>query len=403
MARPQIQPGQHGAVSFSQLEDGRVRARTRMRRLDGVLKPVEAVGKSKAEASRKLNARLVSLVTETDPGAIAEAPAAFAEIATKWLVEVETKVRAEALARTTQAEYARIVRAALIPRFGDLTIDRLDARKVFDWYQQRTVNKPVAARSERVVLSQIMDLAQRLQLIERNPVLGVKTERRKAKPVWAPSTDDLGALIEAIEVYNNDPDRPGPKPSSHLLDVLTVMAGTGLRISEALGLRWEEDVFLDAEQPYIVVDGAVKAKGGPVRRESRTKSVASKRQIAIPAFVVAVLMRCMTEARQGAKLVFETRTGRPQAMSTLYRALRRVRDEAGLPDHYVPHAMRRSVGTLAARAIGIEGTAKVLGHASIDVTQGAYVARELMTPDVTDVVQAHWVAATEGNDVNERA
>jgi len=90
-------------------------------------------------------------------------------------------------------------------------------------------------------------------------------------------------------------------------------------------------------------------------------------------------------------------------MSTLYRALRRVRDEAGLPDHYVPHAMRRSVGTLAARAIGIEGTAKVLGHASIDVTQGAYVARELMTPDVTDVVQAHWVAATEGNDVNERA
>ena len=45
-------------------------------------------------------------------------------------------------------------------------------------------------------------------------------------------------------------DRPGPKPTSDMADIIDLMLATGARIGEVLALRWN-DIDLDAPRPNL--------------------------------------------------------------------------------------------------------------------------------------------------------
>lgn len=95
--------------------------------------------------------------------------------------------------------------------------------------------------------------------------------------------------------------------------------------------------------------------------------------------------------------VFETRSGSPNGTQDVHRALRRVREWAGIPDTVVPHALRRYVATTISESIDLDTAARTLGHQRATVTERYYVARNPLTPDAREVLEhaVPWVRQGE--------
>lgn len=382
-------PGTWGDITFKLADDtyiGRVSYRT----LDGTKREATAKGKSKADVERRLKQRLPQLITTpTRSGEISDAPVTFATAAAEWVTYEELKLPDHVKARGTHAEHMRMLRVHLLPRFGELLVSDITSARVFQFYTAMAANHGPLARNVKGLLKQVLDHAINLGYLSGpNPVNTVKSIRRPKKEIFSPDVDELRILRDAVIAYMNDEDRPGPTPSMLLLDTIDLILATGERISEVLGLRLEEDIHLDAEVPYCEVNGAIKEKGGPKVWEPFPKTEAGRREIPLPPYAVAIILRRMVENDGRSEFLFHTRTGRPNGPQDVHRTLRLVRKHAGLPDDFIPHALRKNVATEVARKLGIEAAAQVMGHARSRVTEQSYAKRDRRTPDARDILQA---------------
>ena len=391
MPRPRLQEGTWGEFTQTTLANGKVLLTARYRRLDGSESKTTAQGRSRSEATRKLLGKLPALVATDGPARPPAAPAVvrrFRDLTLEWIDHDRLRMEQGEIAPSTRHEHERIARNILIPRLGDELVDQITTREISVAYHQMVREWPAQARNAKGVLSLIMTYAAQMGFVERNLVREVPAMRRKKKEIFAPGIEELRVFRTAVVAYNEDPDRPGPMPGPLLLDTVDIILATGLRIGEVLGLRWEQDVFLDAGLPYVVVNGAVKEKGGAKRWEPFPKSEAGRREIALPEYAVAILLRRLVDNTAGSQFVFHTRTLRPNGPQDVHRSLRNVRQHAGLPKDYVPHALRKSVGTAVSKSIGLEQTALLLGHERSRVTEQFYAKRTHQTPDVREIVQS---------------
>lgn len=391
MPRPRLESGTWGDFSEATLANGKTVLTARYRRLDGSESKTTAQGGNRSEARRKLLAKLPALVAKDGPGKPSTdraEPRTFRDLALEWIEHDRLRMEQGEIAPSTFGEHERIARNILIPRLGEEIVDQITTRGIAVTYHQMVREWSAQARNAKGVLSLIMTFAAQMGLIERNLVREVPAIRRKKKEIFAPGIDELRTFRAAVVAYNEDPDRPGPMPGPLLLDTIDMILATGLRIGEVLGLRWEEDVFLDEESPYVVVNGAVKEKGGAKRWESFPKTEAGLREIAIPDYAVAILLRRLVDNSGGSAFVFHTRTLRPNGPQDVHRSLRNVRRHGRLADDYVPHALRKSVGTVVAKTIGLENAALLLGHERSRVTEQFYAKRTREAPDVRHIVQA---------------
>jgi integrase/recombinase XerC len=137
--------------------------------------------------------------------------------------------------------------------------------------------------------------------------------------------------------------------------VLTLLYGSGLRISEALGLSARE--LLDPADRTLRVTG----KGG------RTRLV----PVLPVAFAAAAEYRRLCPWPLDAQgLLFRGAKGGPLNPAVLQRAMRGMRAGLGLPDSATPHALRHSFAThLLARGGDLRTIQELLGHASLSTTQ----------------------------------
>ncbi|MGO3022730.1 MAG: site-specific integrase, partial [Brevibacterium sp.] len=147
-----------------------------------------------------------------------------------------------------------------------------------------------------------------------------------------------------------------------LLDVVDVMLGTGLRISEVLALRWE-DVDL-GEHPTLTVSGTLvylKKKG--LQRQSDTKTASGFRILTLPAFAVEVLLRRSVEATPTeTNAVFPAGAGTWKWPNNYRRSLRDALKTIEGQGRISPHVFRKSVATLIDAEATLEAAAAVLGH-----------------------------------------
>lgn len=248
MPRPKLQDGTWGEFSEATLQNGKVVLTARYRRLDGSESKTTAQGRSRSEATRKLLGKLPALVAESDPRKQTLEPAlprTFRDLAMEWIEHDRLRMEQGEIAPSTFGEHERIARNILIPRIGEVIIDQLTTREISVTYHQMVREWSAQARNAKGVLSLIMTFAAQNGLVERNLVREVPAIRRKRKEIFAPGIDELRTFRAAVIAYNEDHDRPGPMPGPLLLDTIDMILATGLRIGEVLGLRWEEDVFLD--------------------------------------------------------------------------------------------------------------------------------------------------------------
>jgi integrase/recombinase XerC len=138
--------------------------------------------------------------------------------------------------------------------------------------------------------------------------------------------------------------------------VMALLYGSGLRISEALGLK-RRDVPLPGEGDVLIVTG----KGNKTR-------------------MVPVLQNVLTLIQDYAAMcpyplppegpMFVGARGGPLLPRIIQLTMARLRGALGLPDSATPHALRHSFAThLLSRGGDLRAIQELLGHASLSTTQ----------------------------------
>lgn len=139
--------------------------------------------------------------------------------------------------------------------------------------------------------------------------------------------------------------------------VVTLLYGLGLRISEALGLKWK-----DAPLPATL---RITGKGG----KERIVPVLPVAAAAVERYVALCPFELQPE-----DALFRGKRGGPLSPRLMQKAMEGVRHRLGLPASATPHALRHSFAThLLASGGDLRAIQELLGHSSLSTTQ-AYTA-----------------------------
>jgi len=138
--------------------------------------------------------------------------------------------------------------------------------------------------------------------------------------------------------------------------VMALLYGSGLRISEALGLR-RRDVPLPGAGDVLIVTG----KGNKTRMVPVLQNVLTLIQD-----YVAVCPHPLPPEGP----IFVGARGGPLSPRIIQLTMERLRGVLGLPDSATPHALRHSFAThLLSRGGDLRAIQELLGHASLSTTQ----------------------------------
>jgi len=183
-----------------------------------------------------------------------------------------------------------------------------------------------------------------------------------SEPRYLDAAELVGLLAKCSETF-----RP----------VAATCAYAGLRISEALGLRWRD---LDFKAGTLTVSGQLAPDGS--RRA--TKSAASAATVPLlPTLARELKAHRSRQAERSLRrvhrdaLVFQTARGKPQSRRNALRAVHAAGDAAGLNgDGREPvglHDLRHSLAAIAlASGMSLPETAALVRHANPQVTATVY-------------------------------
>ena len=138
--------------------------------------------------------------------------------------------------------------------------------------------------------------------------------------------------------------------------VMALLYGSGLRISEALGLK-RRDVPRPGEGDVLIVNG----KGNKTRMVPVLHNVLT---------LIAEYVALCPYPLPAEGPIFVGARGGPLSPRIIQLAMERLRGALGLPDSATPHALRHSFAThLLARGGDLRAIQELLGHSSLSTTQ----------------------------------
>jgi integrase len=294
----------------------------------------------------------------------------FAELHKRWEVAEVPTIKA-----TTASYYQKILRAHVLPVFGKHEINQIKREDVQIFLaEQAPKYTKNTLRGIRVSLGKVLTWAVDNDWLEKNPCSNVKLpEAGKEKTVHRPlKAEQMIGIAERLK-----------DPYSTLVLFLAV---TGLRIGEAIGIKWS-----DFDGDVLTISRTIYE--GKAQSPKTPKSI---RRLPIPA---ALLERMRTLGGTG--YVFRSRTGTPvNPGNALKRHVRPVARKLGVElDGW--HAFRRTVATaLLRRGESAKLVSDILGN-SVEILLRSYdlpevenfraplaqVARTLL-PVVTNSVSA---------------
>jgi integrase len=274
----------------------------------------------------------------------------------------------------------------VLPSVGGLklreaTTGRLD--RLLLRLRDQSVNRQ---RKAKVVLVAMLDLAVRHDAIPTNPARGTTRVHRPKQETQALRIEDLVKIRAAVRRWVNA-DRPGPRATGDMADIIDLMLATGCRIGEILALRWS-DLNLDGDLPTLTVSGTIKTETGKgTYRKATPKTDTSQRTVVLPRFA-AELLRVRREfaTRNQNDAVFTTRNGTWHQVVNIERRWRQIRKDTGYK-WVTPHTFRKTVATLIFEASTSELASRQLGHSSSRNTRDHYIAKPPVSPDLSELLE----------------
>lgn len=383
MSRPRLVLGTPGKITRTKVAENKWRARARYRDFSGRTKQVEAFtpagekDKLGSQAEKALVAKLDA--KRASAGELISGETTVKTLGKVWFADLEQSGRCT---EQTTEKYAHILEKHIVPALGEVKL--VEARVgILDAVLRKMATKtPATAKVARVILSDMFTYAVRFDALTSNPVREIRLPRQKKKPIVAMSVHEGRQLLEAIKAWENADDVRGPRRGTDLSDLMKLMFATGTRISEALGLRWD-DIDLAAEKPTVTISGTlVYTKSQGLFRQDHPKTVDGYRIITLPTEAVAVLMRRSLDAiPTESNAVFPAGSGHFKWPNNVRRTLRSAMEGMEAEKRIHPHIVRKAVMTLLKDKMGGEAAAAVAGWHDAKVGEEFYFQKPNEAPD----------------------
>ena len=331
------------------------------RRADGVRRQVSRAGfATKREAQAALDEHLARL-----RAGLADVQNLTVETyLTEWLAAKRN------LRDTTRRNYATPLRRYLVPTLGPTKLIELRPHHLDSLYGDLIDGRIPGATAITVhhvhrTLRSALNSAVKRRLIPWNPALHVELPQRlhTAGQVWNP--EDVRRFLDAS--------------ADHQLGlVFHVIAFTGMRRGESLGLHWTD---VHPEGPHLVVRcQIVNAAHGPALGLPKTR--AGARVVPIDTFTSQLLeehrkQQVLQQSAWGdgwadTGLVFTREDGAMVAPDQASRAFKQIVKRAGLPRIRL-HDLRHTHASLAlAAGVDIKVVSARLGHSTTAITSDLY-------------------------------
>ncbi len=256
MSRP-VQPvGTYGDISVRKVGT-KYAATTRYREDDGSYVRIQATGASGTKAKNALKARIAERVAKSGDSDL-DGSTLLAELARYWLEEARLIGRQSP---QTLDAYEHSLTKVVLPALGQLRLRELTVGRVDRFLKANAAEAPSRARTARVVLALVLDLAVRHDALPKNPVRGAGQLPRSRREVLALDQAKLARLRDALAMWRTGENVHGPKPDGQLADVIETILGTSARIGEALAIR-KCDVDMTVSPPEVTISGTLVHRRG---------------------------------------------------------------------------------------------------------------------------------------------
>lgn len=268
------------------------------------------------------------------------------------------------LSITTYNCYMRICKKYIIPLLGDIKLYDIRPIHIQNYVDDLLdLLTPQTIKVHLNILNLALKRAYRLKLIKENVVQFVEVPKNKKYKNEIYNAEDMKKLLE--------------KSRETSLELPIILAsGLGLRISEILGLTWNNIDFNDFT---ITIDKiTVRDKGQVILKEPKTES--SIRTISAPKEIILMLKQ-LKKDRLAAKLrgekshrelIFYDKNLNPVAQDVLSKKFRYFLQENNLK-HIRFHDLRHSHVTILIDAkVPIKVISERVGHSNVNTTLNIY-------------------------------
>lgn len=341
-------------------------------RLGGKVTRRSLAAKTKTDAIAEVRA----LQVDFDRGELAKSPAlslTVAELAVDWFAHLEARAgqRDQRMRRASRTvdDYRSRYYKHIDPLLGRRALAELtvhDVRRLIDAVAAKKLS-PSTINGTVNILSGLFRFGIKNSQVDRNPVRDLdRDDRPSSTRVTEPrylSPDELERIFAGM----TDTFRP----------VAVTCALAGLRISEALGLRWR-DVDFKAEEINVREQLGTHGELVPVKTTASAAPAPLLPRLARELRAHHARQRELGFARVRADaLVFPTRTGRPQSRRNALRAIHQAGDDVGLNsggrEKVGLHDLRHSfVANALAAGLTLPETATLARHADARITAIVY-------------------------------
>ena len=317
------------------------------------------VGDKKAakEIAAKIQLRLAAGTFEVEKKPVPT----FGELAKEWI----TTIVPATVKESTAEDYALILRRHVLPVFKSKPIDSITRRDVRSFLFAKAKALSVAkAKHCKSVMSGVFRVAVEGEIIPGNPAkeIGkIGANAPQAEEINPFTADELVLLLEVFaEKW----------PAYHPL--VLCLARSGLRIGEALALRWED---LDFRQRVIHVRRAWHRERVILPKSGKTRKVDMSPQLAEALQAQQTKMKRVTLAQGWGEVpawVFTEDGKRPLAYQPFAKAWDKAQAQVGIMRRRI-HDLRHTYASLrVAKGDNLADVSKQLGHHSVKFTLDAY-------------------------------
>jgi integrase len=284
---------------------------------------------------------------------------------TRWLKAVKPH-----LAQRTHLSYTHLFTLYIWPTLGAVILREVRPRHVMQLLEEKrlTLGKNTI-RLIKAALSTMFRKAVRHELIAVNPALGRFEEL--GKPGRSPHVRSMSHEQVAQFKQTMDAMRRDGRLELRWLMVLSLMAGTGLRPSEALALRPGD---LDLPRRRLRVERALDYDGSvkPTKtEETREVDLSDPLTASLRDYATWATVDAMARGRESLWL-FPDDAGHVLTVDKIRQVFHRILKQAGLP-HFALYDLRHSYASLLLSAnVPLLYVAKMLGHAKATTTLKYY-------------------------------
>jgi integrase len=300
---------------------------------------------------QQAEARLAAILRGEDRTVATIAPSGttFADAAGEWIRYIEHDRRRE---RSTVAGYRHILDHRLLPAFGRLRLDEIDARAAERWRMALVAEGLSASTINRMrwQAASIVKRAQRIWNVTNNPFDALDRQPHRPSMDFNILQPDEVLMLAARAAHQQDGA------------LFTVAGFSGLRLGELRALRWRD---LDFANRLIHVRRSYVHGAFKLPKSGRVRSVPMIDQVIAPLDALSRRPRFT----DGDDLVFANPVGDPIDESAMRRRFHHALADAGLKRVRF-HDLRHSYCSMAVRAWRLDEVKAYAGHADIATTMG---------------------------------